>query len=309
MRAASRATGAMAFFLLLLLGLVGASPAMAHPLQFAVLRLVEVAPGEFAARYRVSGGENGAESDILVPSECTLDGAPVMSPIPFGFEARYSLHCSDVPTAVSGEFPTYLEVKRSPTESPSVLAYGALGFRHVAEGWDHLLFLLGLLLLVGANQWRRLVGTVTAFTVGHSVTLALATVGVLQVSPGVTEAVIALSIVLVAREALVPASEGKSASLSHRRPWSVALLFGLVHGLGFAGALYDLALPSSDLPLALLGFNLGVEAAQLVAIGLALAIAAVYRRVADGEISKRWFAYPAGTAGAYLFFRHLAPLL
>jgi hypothetical protein len=146
--------------------------------------------------------------------------------------------------------------------------YFALGAEHILFGIDHLLFVLGLLLLV-RGVWP-LVKTITAFTVAHSLTLGLAVLGYVPVERAAVEAAIALSIVLLAREIVL--GEGGRTSLVHGRPWLVAFAFGLLHGLGFAGALGELGLRSADVPLALLTFNLGVEAGQLAFVGLLLVL-------------------------------------
>jgi hydrogenase/urease accessory protein HupE len=142
--------------------------------------------------------------------------------------------------------------------------YGALGVEHILTGADHLAFVLGLLLLV--HGWRRLVQTITAFTLAHTITLALAVLGLVHVPPAPVEAMIAVSIVLVAVESLRPVTARPT--LAHRAPWVVAFLFGLMHGLGFAGALADLGLPPDHVPLALVAFNLGVEAGQLAFVAV-----------------------------------------
>jgi hydrogenase/urease accessory protein HupE len=140
-----------------------------------------------------------------------------------------------------------------------VTTYTVLGVEHILLGIDHLLFVLALLFLVGSV--RRLIATVTAFTVAHSLTLASATLGWLHVPQAPVEASIALSIVLVAVEVLA-ASRGRP-HLGRRRPWLVAFAFGLLHGLGFAGALREVGLPDNAIPLALLFFNIGVEVGQI----------------------------------------------
>jgi hydrogenase/urease accessory protein HupE len=146
--------------------------------------------------------------------------------------------------------------------------YLVLGTEHILGGIDHLLFVLGLLLLV-SGFWP-LVKTVTAFTVAHSITLAAAVLGYVPVQTGPVEAAIALSIVLLARE-VVMGHRGRP-SLVHRQPWLVAFIFGLLHGLGFAGALGEIGLRSADIAPALLFFNLGVEAGQLVFVVLLVII-------------------------------------
>jgi hydrogenase/urease accessory protein HupE len=153
--------------------------------------------------------------------------------------------------------------------------YFVLGVEHILMGIDHLLFVLALLLLT-RGAWR-LVKTVTAFTVAHSITLGLATLGIVHVPSGPVEAVIALSIVFVAAE-IVRARKGRE-RLASRMPWIVAFTFGLLHGFGFAGALSEVGLPEGQIPLALLFFNLGVEAGQLLFIAGVLALVAVAERI------------------------------
>jgi hypothetical protein len=148
--------------------------------------------------------------------------------------------------------------------------YLALGVEHILLGVDHLLFVLALLFLVADT--RRLVATITAFTVAHSLTLTVATLGWLHVPQAPVEAAVALSIVFVAAE--VARGGAAAGDLSHRRPWLVAFAFGLLHGLGFAGALRDVGLPDHAIPLALLCFNVGVELGQLAFVANALALLA-----------------------------------
>jgi hypothetical protein len=149
-----------------------------------------------------------------------------------------------------------------------VLGYLRLGVEHILFGIDHLLFVLGLILLVGGLG--PLMKTITAFTLAHSITLGLATLGVVRIPQAPVEAVIALSIVFLAAE-LVRQGRGET-GLTARRPWLVAFAFGLLHGLGFAGALSDVGLPPGDVPSALLLFNVGVEAGQLAFVVAALAL-------------------------------------
>ena len=163
--------------------------------------------------------------------------------------------------------------------------YLQLGVEHILLGIDHLLFVLALLII--ARGTMQLVKTITAFTLAHSITLALATLGFVHVPPKPVEAVIALSIVFVASEILrlkAPSrvagagwDEG-AASLTVRKPWIVALSFGLLHGFGFAGALSEAGLPEGHIPLALLFFNVGVETGQLLFIAAVLTFIALVRR-------------------------------
>ncbi len=152
--------------------------------------------------------------------------------------------------------------------------YFVLGCEHILFGVDHLLFVTGLLLLV--HSLGELVRTVTAFTVAHSITLAAAVFGWIPVDRAPVEAAIALSIVLLARE-IVMGHRGR-VHLVHRWPWLVAFMFGLLHGLGFAGALGAIGLRANDIPLALLFFNLGVETGQLSFVSVLVAAGYVAKR-------------------------------
>jgi hypothetical protein len=153
--------------------------------------------------------------------------------------------------------------------------YLKLGVEHILLGVDHLLFVLALLIIT-RGTWL-LIKTVTAFTIAHSLTLALATLGYVHVPSAPVEALIALSIAFVAVE-IVRQWHGHE-GLTARAPWLVAFTFGLLHGLGFAGALSEIGLPGAHIPLALLFFNVGVEIGQLLFIAAMLGTFAVIRRV------------------------------
>ena len=149
------------------------------------------------------------------------------------------------------------------------------GIEHIAFGFDHLLFVTGLMLIV--RDWRRLVKAITAFTVAHSMTLTCATLGWVTLPSRPVEVMIAISIVMVAAE-VVHMERGKL-SLPLVRPWMLAFAFGLLHGFGFAGALVELGLPQGDIPLALLAFNVGVEIGQLAFIAVLLSAVYLARRL------------------------------
>jgi hydrogenase/urease accessory protein HupE len=149
------------------------------------------------------------------------------------------------------------------------------GIEHILFGLDHLLFVAALMLIV--RNWRMLVKTITAFTVAHSITLTLATLGWVKLPSAPVEVMIAFSIVLVGAE-IVRMERGKT-SLATTWPWVVAFVFGLLHGFGFAGALVDLGLPQGDIPLALFSFNVGVELGQLMFIGVLLLSVNLIRRM------------------------------
>ena len=169
---------------------------------------------------------------------------------------------------------TKFVVQTAPGAWEVAATYLRLGIEHILFGFDHLLFVLALVILIG--DWRRVALTVTAFTIAHSITLAAATLGLVNVPRPPVEAAIALSIVLVAAE-VVNARHGKP-SLAARWPWLVAFCFGLLHGFGFAGALAEVGLPHHAIPVALLFFNLGVEIGQLVFVAAILTAAGLFRR-------------------------------
>ena len=189
----------------------------------------------------------------------------------------------------------------SRSTADAIWRYTVLGVAHILEGVDHLLFVLGLLLIVSTPTVRvlPLVQTVTAFTVAHSLTLGLATLGFVDFPSRPVEAAIALSIVFLAME-VVRGWQGQE-SLTHRQPWLVAFGFGLLHGLGFAGALADVGLPQAEIPIALLFFNVGVELGQLLFVAVVLVGRWLLLR-----LPLNWPAYAAyapvylvGVTGAY----------
>ena len=153
--------------------------------------------------------------------------------------------------------------------------YFKLGVEHILFGIDHLLFVLALLIITGGTM--RLVKTVTAFTVAHSITLTAATLGFVHVPQPPVEATIALSIVFVAAE--IVHQRGGRGGITANAPWIVAFTFGLLHGFGFAGALSEIGLPQGAVPLALLFFNVGVEVGQLLFVAAVLAFIVLMRRI------------------------------
>jgi hydrogenase/urease accessory protein HupE len=172
---------------------------------------------------------------------------------------------------------TAFVVQAAPGVAEVAATYLRLGVEHILFGFDHLLFVLALVILV--RDWRRVVITVTAFTIAHSFTLAAATLGFVNVPGPPVEAIIALSIMLVAAE-ILHARRGKP-SLTARLPWLVAFSFGLLHGLGFAGALAEVGLPQHAIPVALLFFNVGVEIGQLVFVAAVLSLIWLIHHVAS----------------------------
>jgi hypothetical protein len=175
--------------------------------------------------------------------------------------------------------------------------YWRMGTIHILEGMDHLLFVLALLLIV--NGFGPLLKAITAFTVAHSITLALATLGVIHLPPAPTEAIIALSILFLAAE-IVHKHNG-IIGVTERWPWLIAFLFGLFHGLGFAGALSEIGVPQTEVPLALLMFNVGVETGQLLFVTAVLSLIALLKRLPLAAPAGAWrvASYAIGSLAAF----------
>jgi hydrogenase/urease accessory protein HupE len=261
------------------------SAASAHEMSMAEMEVRETSPGDFLWQWTASGSKPaGMELTPVWPDSCTAETnmlrcgeAGLRGTLEIeGVGERYSAAIvrifwldgqSRVFTLTGGQPDVRLygsaEDRRGMGEIAS--AYIALGIEHILGGFDHLLFVLSLLFLVAFN--RRLVLTISAFTLAHSLTLALSALGLLTLRSPPVEATIALSIMLVAGEAL-----NKERTLSRRWPALVAFLFGLVHGLGFAGALADIGLPQKHLFVALLTFNVGVELGQLLVVAIAYVV-------------------------------------
>jgi len=197
-------------------------------------------------------------------------------------------------------------LEASPSRFNVATTYFVLGVEHILFGIDHLLFVLALVMLV--KGMRRLIGTITAFTVAHSVTLAAATLGWMNVAGPPVEAVIALSIVFVAAE--IVHGKGGREGLAARAPWIVAFSFGLLHGFGFAGALSEVGLPGNAIPLALLFFNVGVEVGQLLFVAAVLVFLAIARRPLAS--APRWVtvapAYAIGTVAMFWTLQRVGSL-
>ncbi len=299
----------------------------AHEVRPGYLELRQTAPDAFAVLWKVPArGEDRFGIRPALPEHCTADAAPAGSFTGDAYVERFTVRCPggldgrriaiDGLTATLTDALVRLEradggtqtvrltpaapsfvVERSPGQLDVALTYLWLGVEHILLGFDHLLFVLALLLLIGGT--RRLVATVTAFTVAHSLTLAAATLGLVHVPPQPVEATIALSIVFVAAE-IVHAGHGR-VGLTERQPWVVAFVFGLLHGLGFAGALAEVGLPLHAIPLALLFFNLGVEAGQLLFIAAVLGVIVLARRAGLAAPAWAWRlpAYGIGSLAAY----------
>jgi hydrogenase/urease accessory protein HupE len=305
-----------------------AAPAAAHRLAPSLLDVREVAPGRLEVLWKTPlQRPSGADLRPELPAGCTASGEALPEVSGTAAMLRWSADCGAAGLvgrrfAVRGLAESRTEallrleladgralqaVLRGGDEQFAVpereqplrvaREYVALGFRHILEGLDHLAFVLGLVLLV--PQRRRLLGTVTAFTVGHSVTLSLAALGFLGLPPALVELSIAGSILLLSLD-LARGSDAPP-SLLRRRPWAMAGTFGLLHGLGFAGALREVGLPGQEIPAALLAFNVGIELGQLAfVVAVLLAIPALRALARPGP---RWLSeLPAQAMGTLAAF-------
>lgn len=189
---------------------------------------------------------------------------------------------------------------------PTLSAFGYFisGIEHILLGIDHLLFVAALMLLI--QRWLTLIKTITAFTIAHSITLIAGALSWISLPSAPVEAIIALSILFLAREYWLKRNGQITLSISH--PWLVALLFGLVHGLGFAGALQEVGIPDEYRVTALLLFNLGVEAGQLMFICAVLGVMRVYRLISDSQQvwQMQTVNYAIGSIAAFWMIQRLA---
>jgi hydrogenase/urease accessory protein HupE len=284
--------------------------ASAHEMTMAELEVRETAPREFfwtwtASERRPAGEELSpvwpegcrAEASALRCGAKGLSGTLQMSGVGQSYSAALvKVYWLDgqrsVYTFTKAQATAQLYGSASDTRGWGEIAraYTVLGVEHILTGFDHLLFVLALLFLVSFN--RRLVWTISAFTLAHSVTLALSALGWLALRSPPVEATIALSILLVAAEALHDRK-----TMSRQWPALVAFLFGLIHGLGFAGALKEIGLPQQHLSVALLTFNVGVELGQLCVVGIAYAIHRSFARLP--ALARVPAVYAIGTVAAY----------
>ena len=326
------ARAAVVWIALVVLAVPGRSGA--HGLDPASLSLRETAPGVFDVVWRASALRlPGANVRPALPGRCRQVGTPEAVDGGDRVTLRWTVHCGpgDLAGATIGiddlaaaKINGLLSVERrtgplvqavlSP-RSPSFVvpaqpgwwdvarSYVALGVEHILTGPDHLLFVFGLLLLVSTS--RLLLQTITAFTLGHSVTLSAAALGLATVSQRPIEVLIAISVLVLAVEL---ARDTAHASLLRRFPWAMALLFGLLHGFGFAGALAEAGLPAGGIPLALVSFNVGIELGQLAFVGLVLLLGVGLRRWLPAAAARTTLpaVYAMGILAAFWCYERLA---
>ena len=303
--------------------------ASAHEVRPAYLELRQTVPDTYDVLWKVPGQGENLRLGLYVelPESCTNVTKPRATMVNSAFAERWTVKCAGLNGGtihIAGLMATMTDVlvrlerldgstqvTRLTPSSPSLVVeaapnalevartYVVLGIEHILTGVDHLLFVLSLLIITRGG-WR-LVKTVTAFTVSHSITLSAATLGFVHVPQRPVEAVIALSIVFVAVE-IVRLRRGIT-GITASAPWIVALTFGLMHGLGFAGGLSDAGLPAGHIPTALLFFSLGVESGHFLFIAVVLSLIALVRRLsipfphwaelvppyAIGSVAMSWF--------------------
>jgi hydrogenase/urease accessory protein HupE len=313
---------------LLLLAIL--APASAHELRPGYLEITETTPGAYEVVWKAPirmGRPLAVEPRF--PEDCRVSDRSEFTNERAALISRSSLSCetslqgrrihlagldatlTDVLVRLRSTDGTLQAVRATPDEPMAELAeaptrrsvagtYFLLGVEHILGGVDHLLFVLALVLLI--TSVRRLIETITAFTLAHSVTLVGASLGWISLPTSPVEAVIALSIVFLANE--IACKRQGTTRLSQRRPWIVAFAFGLLHGFGFAGALAEIGLPEGEIPLALLTFNLGVEAGQLIFLAGVLVVLGIIVRLRLREPTDAFASYAIGiTASVWLVER------
>ncbi|MGE0625331.1 MAG: HupE/UreJ family protein [Pseudomonadales bacterium] len=307
---------------LLLLALLPALAAVAHEVRPAYLSIEETEPGVHRVTWKQPVlGEYRLALDPVLPEHCEVLSEGLPENTGAALISRWDVRCdlshgvifiqglsrtlTDVMvriTRLDGEQQTYMLKPDAPTLDlqdpvPPIAAYLTLGVEHLIFGIDHILFVIGLVLFI-PDRWM-LLKTITAFTVAHSLTLALSVLELVRLPQGPVEAVIALSILFLARELMLP--EEKRSALMRVRPWLMAFTFGLLHGFGFAGALADIGLPEGDLALALFLFNVGIEIGQLMVIAVMIAITWISHRLhtLESSVWQRAFTVLMGVAAAY----------
>ena len=322
---------------LIALGLLRAATADAHALSPSMLMLEERAGGIVDVTWKTPLMRiPGSEVRPVLPPACTPATAEEISEDPESVTAHWRVDCGGarivglrvgvdglaaaktdallhVTLADGRTIDTILRAREpfvaipAPENRLGVIGrYVELGFEHIATGYDHLLFVFGLLLLAATT--RALLWTITAFTVGHSVTLTLAVLGVTRIPPAPVEVLIALSIFVLAVElARVP----DATTLMRRAPWVMALTFGFLHGLGFAGTLRATGLPPDSIPLALVSFTAGIEIGQLTFVALVMLVTAIAQPVSTRlpAWSRAVPVYAMGTLAAFWMIERALPLV
>ena len=300
--------------------LLVARTAAAHDLKPGVVSLVEQRDGDFALHFvpPIDARGDAADVSLLLPTDCVRSGASVHCERGLRGHIGVRGMTSTMKTLViverGGQRQEWILTASKPTVSISgappsrALLWIRLGVEHILGGFDHLAFVIGLLLVLEVRLSRRLLFAISAFTVAHSLTLAIAALGILQVHTAPVEACIALSVLLVAREAT-----HDTPTAIRRWPWLAAALFGLVHGLGFAAALAEIGLPRAAVAWSLLWFNVGVELGQLAVVIAVVGLVALGRKLVGerrviGVAIHRTACYALGSLAAWWLIERTAEL-
>lgn len=312
--------------------------AMAHPLAPALLELEETTGGRVEVLWKRSSlSVPGSRIEPIVPPDCPLLSSPRAEEQGVAVVQRWEIDCGEqglvgrtvridglggakIDTLVRIQLADGRKIQRvlrraepemivpARASKWSVFAdYMKIGFEHILTGADHLLFVFGLFLLCAGMG--PLVKTITAFTVGHSITLSLAALGYANLPSGPIEVLIAASVLGLAVELSREATE---TTWMRRYPWPMAAGFGLLHGMGFAGALREVGLPQGEIPLALFSFNVGIEIGQLVFVVALLALAQIVRRMplpAGRALPQRAAVYVMGSLAAFWMFQRSVAIL
>jgi hydrogenase/urease accessory protein HupE len=321
-------------FALVFLFALLAQRAWAHEMRPAYLEITELAPAAYSVLWKVPmRGDMRLRLDVLLPGSCSETMTPAARNTGSAQVTRWTVHCDDglvnqsiviaglentltdvlarvrhldgaVQTARITPGKPAFTVAGSPGSLELAATYLWLGVEHILLGIDHLLFVFALLLIVSGV--RRLIWTVTSFTLAHSITLAGATLGLVQVPQQPVEAVIALSILFLATE-IAHSHRGKPGYVE-RWPWVVAFIFGLLHGFGFAGALVEVGLPEHAIPFALVFFNIGVELGQLAFIAVVLGAGWLLHRLKAFPLrsAEMLTSYAIGGVAAYWTIERVA---
>ena len=323
------------FCIAVLLALSCSPAARAHEVRPAYLEITETAPETYAIAWKQpAAGEVRIALSPVFPAACRTFDAPTVTSQPSASLTRWRMRCAgglnNKPVRIAGLERTLTSTivrvtwadgrtrsdvinANAPTLTlsvaprPGLPGYLALGIGHILTGFDHVLFVIGLIVI--AAGWLRLLRAITAFTVAHSITLSASALGIVSLPQKSVEATIALSIAVVGYE-IVRMARGKT-GLTHHAPWIVAFGFGLLHGFGFASALAEIGLPQNARIGALLLFNVGVECGQLAILAIVLPPVLWIRGRSPAirsplELS---IGYAVGIAGAFWMIERIAEIM
>lgn len=322
------------FYMIVAIAVLASSTALSHPLAPALLELKEDASGQVDVLWKRSSlSVPGSQIEPVAPPDCPVVEDTRVEKQGVAVLLRWRIDCgadglvgrtvrvdglgpAKIDTLVRIELADGRSIQRvlrraepemvvpaKASRSQVFLDYMKIGFDHILSGADHLLFVFGLFLLCAGT--KPLIQTVTSFTVGHSITLSLAALGYATLPSGPTEVLIAASVLVLAVEL---ARNEEEPTLMRRYPWPMALAFGLLHGLGFAGALREIGLPQGEIPIALFSFNVGIELGQLAFVLVLAACLPLIRRL-PFALPTRVAVYAMGSMAAFWMFQRIGSVL